>query len=90
MIEPMIEALTTSCRPGLEREQRDDQLRRVAEGDVQQPADPGPELGRELLGRPAHQRRRRDDPERGGEEDQPAAAWASSSATASGMNGTSR
>ena len=39
MIEPMIDALTTSCRPCAEREQGDDQLRRVAEGDVEQAAD---------------------------------------------------
>ena len=68
-IEPMIEAFTTSCRPSLEREQRDDQLRRVAERDVQQAADARPGAVRELLGRPAHQRRGRHDAERGREED---------------------
>src|SRR3712207_8479199 len=48
----------------------DDQLRRVAEGDVQQAADAGARAGGELLGRPAHQRGGRDDPEgRGGEDD---------------------
>ena len=31
MIEPVIDALTTSIRPGLEREERDDQLGDVAE-----------------------------------------------------------
>ena len=39
----MIEALTTSCSPCAEGEQGDDQLRRVAEGDVEQAADPGPD-----------------------------------------------
>ena len=69
MIEPTIEALTTSCRPCVEREEGDDQLRRVAEGDVEQAADAGTRARRQLLGRPAHQRRRGDDPQRRGGED---------------------
>ena len=47
----MIDAFTTSCRPFVEREQRDDQLRRVAERHVQQAADARPGAVRELLGR---------------------------------------
>ena len=57
-------------QPRLEREQGDDQLRRVAERDVQQAADAGPGAVRELLGGAAHQRRGRHDAERRGEEDQ--------------------
>ena len=38
-IEPMIDALTTSWRPGMQGEERDDELRRVAERDVQEAAD---------------------------------------------------
>ena len=68
-MEPTIEALTTSCRPFVEREQGDDQLRRVAERDVQQPADARPGAVRQLLGRPAHERRGGHDAERGREED---------------------
>ena len=40
MIDPIRVALTSSWRPSAEREQGDDQLRRVAEGDVQETADP--------------------------------------------------
>ena len=60
MIEPTIEALTTSCRPLLEREQGDDQLGRVAERDVEQAADARARARGELLGRAAHQRGGRD------------------------------
>ena len=52
-----------------EREEGDDQLRRVAEGDVEQAADPRPRARRQLLGRAPHQRRRGDDPQRRGGED---------------------
>ena len=70
-IEPTIERLDDLLQALVEREQGDDQLRRVAEGDVQQAADPGPGLRRELLGGEPHQRRRGDDPERRDDEDQP-------------------
>ena len=56
--------------PLLEREERDDQLRRVAEGHVHDPADPGARLVRDLLGGAAHGRGGGDDAQRGGEEDQ--------------------
>ncbi len=56
--------------PGVQGEQGDDQLRRVAEGDVQEAADAGPGLGGDLLGRAAHQRGGRDHSERRREEDQ--------------------
>ena len=69
MIEPMIEALTTSCRPWLEGEEGDDQLRRVAEGDVEQAADPRARARRQLLGGAAHQRRRGNDAQRRRRED---------------------
>ena len=50
-------------------EEGDDELRRVAEGDVEKPADARPGLGRQLLGGQPHQRGRRDDPDRGHGED---------------------
>ena len=56
-------------QPLAEGEEGDDQLRRVAEGDVEEAADPRPRAGRQLLGRPPHQRRGGDDPERRGGED---------------------
>ena len=42
-IEPTSDALTTSCSPSSSAKKRDDQLGRVAERDVEQAADPGPE-----------------------------------------------
>ena len=53
---------------GAEREEGDDELGRVAEGDVEQAADPGPGAHGELLGGAAHERGGRDDPQRRGEE----------------------
>ena len=90
-IDPISVAFTTSWRPSAEREQGDDQLRGVAEGDVQQAADPGTGARGQLLGRAAHQRRGGDDAERRGDEDRSASlACASSSAIAIGMNGARR
>ena len=51
-----------------EGEQGDDELGGVAEGDVEEPADPRAGAGGQLLGRSSHQRRRRDDPQRGSQE----------------------
>ena len=55
--------------PLAEREEGDDQLRRVAEGDVEQAADAGARSRGQLLGGAAHQRRGGDDPQRRGGED---------------------
>ena len=49
-------------KPGVESEQGDDDFRRVAEGDVQQSADPGTATGRKLFGRTPHQSRGGNDP----------------------------
>ncbi len=53
-----------------EGEEGDDQLRRVAESDVEQAADARPRTRRQLLGGAAHQRRGGDDPQRRGGEDE--------------------
>ena len=66
-------------QPASEREQGDDQLRRVAEGDVEQAADAGARACGELLGRPAHHRRGRDHPERPRRRRRPSRRRASSS-----------
>ena len=55
-------------QPGAEREQGDDQLRRVTERDVEQATDARTRPGGELLGRPAHERGGRDDPQRRSDE----------------------
>jgi hypothetical protein len=54
----------------LEREERDDQLGRVAERDVQEPADPRPCPFGQLLRRGAHEGGGRNDSERSGREDE--------------------
>ena len=54
---------------GVQGEDRDDHLRRVAEGHVQQAADARAGAVRELLGRASHERRRRDDAGGGRAED---------------------
>ena len=77
-------------QPCAEREEGDDELRRVAEGDVEQAADPGPGAHRQLLGGAAHQRRGRDDPSAEAKKITTAPACASSRTIAIGMNGTSR
>ena len=68
-IEPIDRGLDDLVQPGVEREQGDDELGRVAEGDVQQAADARPRARRELLGGAAHQRGGRDDAAGRGEED---------------------
>jgi hypothetical protein len=55
--------------PLVESEEGDDELGRVAEGDVQEAADARARAGGQLLRRAAHQRRRRDHAERGRDED---------------------
>ena len=86
MIEPTIEAFTTSWRPSLQREEGDDQLGRVAERHVQQAAD-----ARARSGPPAPRSPRPSAPPSGSRRARrrrrpaPATACASSSATATGM-----
>ena len=69
--EPVIVPRTTFGRPSCDREERDDQLRRVAEARVQEAADAGARVLGGVLGRLAdqpgerQQRERREQEERG-------------------------
>ena len=71
MIEPTIDALTTSCRPSASAKSAMISSGALPKVTLSRPPMPGSGARRELLGRAAHQRRRRDDPERRGDEDQP-------------------
>ena len=70
MIEPMIEALTTSWRPWPSAKRAMISSGALPKVTLSRPPMPGPRPGGELLGRDAHQRGRRDDPERRDGEDQ--------------------
>ena len=90
MIEPTIEALTTSCSPAPEREEGDDELGRVAEGDVEQAADPGPErTASSSVARPMSAAVGMT-PSAEAKNVTTAPAWTSSNTMAIGMKGTSR
>ena len=65
---PVSEPRTTSVSPSVDREHRDDQLRRVAERRVQEAADARAGVVRGVLGRLADQPRERDERERGEDE----------------------
>ena len=86
MIEPTIDAFTTSWRPSLEREEGDDQLGRVAERDVQEAADAGAGLARRAARSPRPSAAAVGiTPSAAAPKISAAAACASSSATATGM-----
>ena len=60
MTLPVRDPRTTSVRPFVHGDQRDDQLGRVAEGRVQEAADPRARVLRRMLGRLADEPRERD------------------------------
>ena len=68
MMEPVSEALTISVSPARRAMKRDDQLRGVAEGRVQQAADVRPRVVGEVLGGLAHEPGQREDGQAGGDE----------------------
>src|SRR5215207_4730168 len=68
MIEPTIEALTTSCRPSPSANSAMISSGALPKVTLRNPADSGPRPGGQLLGRPSHECRRRDDAQRRGEE----------------------
>jgi hypothetical protein len=68
-IEPMIDALTTSCRPALSAKKAMTSSGKLPNVTFRKPPMPGARLRGELLGGAAHERRRRDDAERRRDED---------------------
>ena len=70
MIDPVSEAFTTGYRPLPQRHDGDDQLRRVAEGGVQQAADALAGVMRQFLGGVAQPPRQRHDRQACGDKDQ--------------------
>ena len=70
MIEPTIEALTTSCSPSLSAKKAMISSGALPKVTLRKPPMPGPGLGREVLGGLAHHRGRGDHAERRGAEDQ--------------------
>jgi hypothetical protein len=77
-------------QPGVQREERDDELGEVAEGDVEEAADARAGARGELLGRAAHERRVGITPSAAATKISVASACAISSPMAMKMNGTSR
>ena len=68
-IEPISDALTTSCRPSRSAKKAMISSGALPNVTLRKPPMPGPERARQLLGRAAHQRGRRDHAERGRAED---------------------
>ena len=66
---PVSEPRTTSVRPSVDGQERDDQLGRVAERRVEEAADPRPGVVGRVLRRLADQPRERDERERGEDEE---------------------
>ena len=61
MIEPVSDDLTIPIKPRLQCEHADDDLGRIAQRRIEQPAERRPEIFRQRLGRIAHQPGQRND-----------------------------